>query len=112
MPGEPTSVRVSAINSTTIHVSWKPPSEKDRNGIIRGYHIHVHEVKDEVRSPNYDSKMQIFTYNNFLDLKGKSFLNEPMKFEILDGILDYNISGRLLLFIYSLHFPRDELKAF
>lgn len=48
VPGEPTSVRVSAVNSTTIHVSWKPPSEKDRNGIIRGYHIHIHEVKDEV----------------------------------------------------------------
>lgn len=48
VPGEPTNVRVSAVNSTTIHVSWKPPSEKDRNGIIRGYHIHIHEVKDEV----------------------------------------------------------------
>lgn len=42
-----------------------------RNGIIRGYHIHVHETKEE----------------------GKSFLNEPMKFEILDGVLDYNITG-------------------
>lgn len=49
VPGEPTGVRVSSVNSTTIHVSWKPPSEKDRNGIIRGYHIHIHEVKDEVR---------------------------------------------------------------
>lgn len=28
-------------------------------------------------------------------LKGKSFLNEPMKFEILDGVLDYNISGEI-----------------
>jgi receptor-type tyrosine-protein phosphatase F len=52
VPGEPTSVRVSAVNSTTIHVSWKPPAEKDRNGIIRGYHIHVHEVKDEVNGEN------------------------------------------------------------
>jgi len=42
-------VRVSAVNSTTIHVSWKPPAEKDRNGIIRGYHIHIHEIKDEVK---------------------------------------------------------------
>jgi receptor-type tyrosine-protein phosphatase F len=48
VPGEPTSVRVSAVNSTTLHVSWKPPAEKDRNGIVRGYHIHIHEVKDEV----------------------------------------------------------------
>jgi hypothetical protein len=49
VPGEPTNVRVSTVNSTTIHVSWKPPAEKDRNGIIRGYHIHVREVKDMVR---------------------------------------------------------------
>ena len=58
VPGEPTSVRVSAINSTTIHVSWKPPSEKDRNGIIRGYHIHVHEVKDEVRAGYFENNIQ------------------------------------------------------
>lgn len=59
VPGEPTSVRVSAVNSTTIHVSWKPPSEKDRNGIIRGYHIHVHEVKDEVSAEYFENNMQI-----------------------------------------------------
>jgi receptor-type tyrosine-protein phosphatase F len=103
VPGEPTNVRASTVNSTTIHVSWKPPAEKDRNGIIRGYHIHVHEVKDEVRSGEKASKFsQIFIFLTFFflqTLKGKSFLNEPMKFEILDGILDYNISGwfRVLL---------------
>lgn len=48
VPGEPTNVAISAVNSTTIHVSWKPPAEKDRNGIIRGYHIHIHEMKEEV----------------------------------------------------------------
>lgn len=50
MPGEPQDVRVNAINSTTIHVAWKPPLEKDRNGIIMGYHIHVQETKEEVCS--------------------------------------------------------------
>lgn len=50
MPGEPQDVRVNAINSTTIHVAWKPPLEKDRNGIIMGYHIHVQETKEEVFS--------------------------------------------------------------
>lgn len=48
MPGEPQDVRVNAINSTTLHVIWKPPQEKDRNGIIMGYHIHVQETKEEV----------------------------------------------------------------
>lgn len=58
VPGEPTSVRVSAVNSTTIHVSWKPPAEKDRNGIIRGYHIHIHEVKDEVNEKEKIEKVK------------------------------------------------------
>lgn len=48
MPGDPQEVKATPINSTSIHVTWKPPLEKDRNGIIRGYHIHVQEVRDEV----------------------------------------------------------------
>jgi hypothetical protein len=49
VPGDPQDVKATPINSTTIHVSWKPPQEKDKNGIIRGYHIHVQEMKEEVR---------------------------------------------------------------
>lgn len=49
MPGDPQEVKATPLNSTSIHVNWKPPLEKDRNGIIRGYHIHVQEVRDEVR---------------------------------------------------------------
>lgn len=50
MPGDPQEVKVQPINSTAIHVQWKPPTEKDRNGIIRGYHIHVQETKEDVSS--------------------------------------------------------------
>lgn len=48
VPGEPQDVKVDAINSTSIHVTWKPPQEKEKNGIIRGYHVHVQEVREEV----------------------------------------------------------------
>lgn len=48
VPGDPQDVKVQAINSTAIHVQWKPPLEKDRNGVIRGYHIHVQETREEV----------------------------------------------------------------
>uniref|UniRef100_A0A1B6E7X3 protein-tyrosine-phosphatase n=1 Tax=Clastoptera arizonana TaxID=38151 RepID=A0A1B6E7X3_9HEMI len=72
VPGDPQDVKVHEINSTAIHVQWKPPVEKDRNGIIRGYHIHVQEIKEE----------------------GKSLLNEPMRFDVLDGAaLELNVSG-------------------
>ncbi|KAG8188904.1 hypothetical protein JTE90_014959 [Oedothorax gibbosus] len=47
VPGEPRQVKVSAINSTAISVRWKAPSNKDRNGLIRGYQIHVQEVTGE-----------------------------------------------------------------
>lgn len=48
MPGDPQDVKAGPVNSTTINVVWKPPQEKDRNGIIRGYHIHVQETREEV----------------------------------------------------------------
>lgn len=48
VPGDPQDVKVTPTNSTTIKVNWKPPLAKDRNGIIRGYHIHVQETKEEV----------------------------------------------------------------
>ncbi|XP_045516287.1 tyrosine-protein phosphatase Lar isoform X5 [Pieris brassicae] len=72
VPGEPQDVKVNAINSTSIHVTWKPPQEKDKNGIIRGYHVHVQEVKEE----------------------GKGFLNDPMRFNVMDDTtLELNVSG-------------------
>lgn len=48
VPGDPQDVKALPINSTSIKVTWKPPLAKDRNGIIRGYHIHVQETKEEV----------------------------------------------------------------
>ncbi|XP_041986315.1 tyrosine-protein phosphatase Lar isoform X2 [Aricia agestis] len=72
MPGEPQDVKVTSINSTSIHVTWKPPQEKEKNGIIRGYHVHVQEVREE----------------------GKGLLNDPMRFNVMDDVtLELNISG-------------------
>ncbi|XP_063535444.1 tyrosine-protein phosphatase Lar isoform X2 [Cydia strobilella] len=72
VPGEPQDVKVTAINSTSLHVTWKPPTEKEKNGIIRGYHVHVQEVREE----------------------GKGLLNDPMRFNVMDDtMLELNISG-------------------
>lgn len=48
-------MKVTPINSTAIHVEWKPPKSKEQNGVIRGYHIHVQEVREEVRSDRFSS---------------------------------------------------------
>ncbi|XP_026825719.1 tyrosine-protein phosphatase Lar isoform X4 [Ooceraea biroi] len=72
VPGDPQDVIVNAINSTAIHVKWKPPKAKDQNGVIRGYHIHVQEVREE----------------------GKDLLNEPIRRDVHeDGVLEVNITG-------------------
>ncbi|KAL0102503.1 hypothetical protein PUN28_018060 [Cardiocondyla obscurior] len=71
MPGDPQDVKVTSINSTAIHVEWKPPKAKDQNGVIRGYHIHVQEVREE----------------------GKDLLNEPIRRDVHEGVLEVNITG-------------------
>lgn len=72
VPGNPQEVNAVAINSTTINVKWKPPSAKDRNGIIRGYHVHVYQINDQ----------------------DKSLINEPMKFNIFNEFTnELNVSG-------------------
>lgn len=71
VPGDPQDVKATAINSTAVHVEWKPPLAKERNGLIRGYHIHVQEVREE----------------------GKALLNDPMRRDVLEDVLDLNITG-------------------
>ncbi|XP_025074322.1 tyrosine-protein phosphatase Lar isoform X9 [Pogonomyrmex barbatus] len=73
MPGDPQDVKVTPINSTAIHVEWKPPKAKDQNGVIRGYHIHVQEVREEGKD---------------------TLLNEPIRRDVHeDGVLEVNITG-------------------
>ncbi|XP_043599517.1 tyrosine-protein phosphatase Lar isoform X7 [Bombus pyrosoma] len=72
VPGHPQNVTVTPINSTTIHVKWRPPTSKEQNGVIRGYHIHVQEMREE----------------------GKDLLNEPIRRDVQeDGVLEVNITG-------------------
>ncbi|XP_037557274.1 receptor-type tyrosine-protein phosphatase delta-like isoform X3 [Dermacentor silvarum] len=71
VPGEPRTVKVTALNSTALAVSWKPPSNRDRNGLIRGYQIHVQEM------------------NRHGDL-----INEPLRYDVADETAEeYNVTG-------------------
>ena len=40
VPGEPRRVRVEVLNSTAVKVEWRPPSDGQLNGIVRGYRVH------------------------------------------------------------------------
>lgn len=71
VPGDPQDVKVSTINSTTIHVEWKPPKTKDQNGVIRGYHVHVQEIREEVSLLLY-SQLEFLMSHSFISLKSFS----------------------------------------
>ncbi|XP_046828016.1 tyrosine-protein phosphatase Lar isoform X12 [Vespa crabro] len=73
VPGDPQNVKVTSINSTAIHVEWDAPKAKDQNGVIRGYHIHVQEVREEGRDDVF---------------------NEPIRRDVQeDGVREINITG-------------------
>ena len=70
VPGEPRNIQLTAINSTTIKVNWKPPFNKEQNGIIRGYQIHLQELNKE-----------------------GDLVNEPIKYDVANGDAEeYNVT--------------------
>ena len=46
VPGEPRKVKVEALNSTAIGVQWRPPADRDHNGVIRGYLVTYGRLND------------------------------------------------------------------
>ena len=39
-------MKVESVNSTTIHVQWRAPNRRERNGQIRGYYVYYARVND------------------------------------------------------------------
>ncbi|XP_064477479.1 tyrosine-protein phosphatase Lar-like isoform X1 [Ornithodoros turicata] len=71
VPGEPRMVKVAAINSTAMSVSWKAPVNRDRHGLIRGYQIHIQEMN-----------------------KHGDLINEPQRYDVADEAAEeYNVTG-------------------
>ncbi|KAK4337061.1 hypothetical protein RND71_043757 [Anisodus tanguticus] len=70
VPGEPRNIQLTAINSTTIKVNWKHPLNKEQNGIIRGYQIHLQELNKE-----------------------GDLVNEPIKIDVANGeVEEFNVT--------------------
>jgi receptor-type tyrosine-protein phosphatase F len=47
VPGEPLNVNARPVNSSSVEVSWDPPADSDKNGVIRGYQIYVQPKNTE-----------------------------------------------------------------
>jgi len=43
--GTPTNVRVVAISSSSIRLTWEPPRPEDQNGVILAYNITITEAE-------------------------------------------------------------------
>ncbi|GFU37481.1 tyrosine-protein phosphatase Lar [Nephila pilipes] len=71
VPGMPRDIEVKSLNSTTVCVRWKPPANRDRNGLIRGYQIHVQEMNRE-----------------------GDLVNEPLRYDVAEeDAEEYNVTG-------------------
>ena len=44
--GPPREVMTLAVSSTSIEVSWQPPQEEDKNGVIIGYQLMLRSSSD------------------------------------------------------------------
>lgn len=49
---------MKALNSTTVHVEWRPPRAKERNGIIRGYYVYYVKVDQNGDPIPHTQKME------------------------------------------------------
>lgn len=67
----PLDVDAKPLNSTTVHVRWRPPANRDRNGLIRGYQVHIQEMNKE-----------------------GDLVNEPLRYDVAsEEAEEYNVSG-------------------
>ena len=65
-PGPPVGVSVSTLNSTSLKVIWKAPT--DPNGIIVGYKVfYTFTVNDLGEDVNKETKVKEFTDNSTLE---------------------------------------------
>ncbi|XP_037094696.1 tyrosine-protein phosphatase Lar-like [Pollicipes pollicipes] len=63
MPGKPRNLTARVLNSTAVRLTWSPPRDHERNGLILGYQVHVQELGTE----------------------GNSRSSRPRRYEIRDG---------------------------
>lgn len=62
--GPPTNTNGSALNSSSIFLSWSPPLAEDRNGDITGYVINVTNLDNETVHQFATGMVSDFTVTN------------------------------------------------
>lgn len=74
VPGEPRKVKIEAVNSTAVNVQWRPPLEREQNGIIRGYQIYYtrldendEHVGSALMQDINDGLLSIFLFKKFYE---------------------------------------------
>lgn len=92
VPGEPQNVQARPVNSSAVEVSWDPPVDKDQNGVIRGYQIHV-QPKNMVRFLPPELNNLIILQEIFFPLKDSQYYT-PLTFSTTSGeVTKYVVTG-------------------
>ena len=57
----PENLIATPLNSRTLHITWQPPAEEERNGIIRRYIINIKELNsgDEYQLENASTEITV-----------------------------------------------------
>ena len=69
VPEEPKKLRLRAINSTAIHISWRPP--RDPNHVIQGYQIHYQVRREGPWLPGMPWRMKRRSFFSPLEERGR-----------------------------------------
>ena len=107
VPGEPQNVVAVPVNSSSVEVSWSPPVDKDKNGVIRGYQIYVQPKNVSPFLPHFEGCLfvskfwylqKIGQYHkkiNFLLFSWQTMLYyaQVMRFSTSSEVTKYNVTG-------------------
>jgi len=63
----PQSLTGSALNATSLYLSWDPPPSEQKNGIIRQYLVNITETEtgDEIRLSTTDMSITVLGLHPF-----------------------------------------------
>ena len=104
--GTPSNVTVSSVNSTTLLITWTPPTPSARNGLILGYIVTAKNLQSSrnITIPAYHKSVYLYNLQkdtNYTitiasyNMEGKGPESKPVHIKT-------NKEGKVLLFIISI----------
>ena len=87
--GLPLNVKIVAISSSSLSVTWQPPDKNNRNGKIVSYTVCITQLEDKTCSMNYTTKEQRLEIN-YLKAETKYYVRVLPSAKVGYGIYSNN----------------------